>query len=110
MKAVPPTGKSIRWTYDDGPMKGKDFEHHFTNEGTVTWKGAGEQKPSADSNAQYEYARIDDDVYVFSYLSSSGFTLTSIVNETAGTVVSFASNEKQLIIQHGRLEAKNAAG
>jgi hypothetical protein len=41
---------------------------------------------------------------VFSYLSSHGYTLTSVVNERSRTVVSFASNEKELVVQHGTIE------
>ena len=102
-------GKTIRWTYSDGPMKGKHFEHHFTNDGTVTWKEAGDEKPSADSSAPYQFARITDDVFVVSYLSGHGFTLTTVIDEKAGTVVSFASNEKELAAQHGRLDARTRA-
>ena len=106
MSADPIEGKIVRWRYEDGPMKGKGFEHHFGSDGTVAWKEVGEGKPSADSNAKYEYASIADDVYVFSYLSGSGFTLTTVVNEKTGAVVSFASNERELMIQHGSLEGK----
>lgn len=99
-------GKTIRWTYADGPMKGKHFEHQFTDDGTVTWKEAGEEQPSADSRARYQFARVTDDVFVVSYLSGHGFTLTTVVDERAGTVVSFASNEKELVVQHGSLDAR----
>ena len=51
-------GKTIRWSYADGPMKGKGFEHRFADDGTVTWKGAGDETPSPDSRAKYEFARI----------------------------------------------------
>jgi MoaF N-terminal domain len=102
-------GKTIRWTYADGPMKGKHFEHRFTDDGTVTWKEAGEEKPSADSSATYQFARITGGVFVFSYLSSHGFTLTTVIDEQAGTVVSFASNEKELVVQHGSLDTKKRA-
>jgi molybdenum cofactor biosynthesis protein MoaF len=100
-------GKTVRWTYRDGPMKGKRFEHQFTTDGTVTWKEAGDEKASADSRAKYEFTRITDEVYVVSYLSSHGFTLTTVVDEKAGTVVSFASNEKELVIQHGSLDRRS---
>jgi hypothetical protein len=102
-------GKTIRWTYADGPMKGKKFEHSFTDDGTVTWKEAGDAKASADSRAKYQFARITDDIYVFSYLSNHGFTLTSVIDERAVTVVSFASNEKELVAQHGTIDAKAQA-
>jgi hypothetical protein len=109
MSADPIDGKTVRWTYDDGPMKGKGFEHHFGNDGTVTWKEAGDAKPSADSTAKYQFAPINDDVYVVSYLSGSGFTLTTVVDAKTGRIVSFASNEKELIVQHGSLDATQRA-
>ncbi len=112
-------GKTIRWTYDDGPMAGKSFEHKFGDDGIVTWREtAGEdrgtkppangtqkpQKPVAVAKAKYEVAAINDDVCAVSYLSESGFTLTSVLDFAAGTVVSFASNEKELIPQRGMFE------
>jgi hypothetical protein len=99
------SGKTIRWSYADGPMKGKHFEHGFTDD-SVTWKESGDAKPSADSRAKYEFARISDQVYVFSYLSNHGFTLTTVVDEPSGAIVSFASNEKELVVQHGRIDGK----
>jgi len=80
-------GKTIRWTYADGPMKGKHFEHGFTRDGTVSWKEAGGAKPSADSQAKYQFQRINDEVYVFSYLSNHGFTLTTVVESPPGLLV-----------------------
>lgn len=74
------------------------LEHHVRHDGTVAWGEAGDQKPSADSSAKYQFAEINDDVYVFSYLSGSGFRLTTVVDEKAGTVVSFASNERELMV------------
>jgi hypothetical protein len=49
-------------------------------------------------------APINDDVCAVSYLSESGFTLTSVLDFDSGTVVSFASNEKELIPQRGMFE------
>jgi hypothetical protein len=87
-------------------MKGKHFEHAFGSDGTVTFKEAADAKPSADSKAKYRFERISDGVYVVSYLSSHGFTLTTVVDERSGAIVSFASNEKDLTVQHGSLERK----
>ena len=72
MAADPLKGKNIRWSYSDGPVKETVFEHQFTDDGKVSWKFAGDTKASADSNAAYQFARIDDDVYVSSYLAGSG--------------------------------------
>ncbi len=122
MGADPIKGTSVRWSYADGPMKGKRFEHTFSTDGTVHWRelgseaGAAPERPASgdakagDASATYESAQVNDDVYVVSYLSGSGFTLTTVVDTRKGTVVSFASNEKQLMVQHGTLDsAKRAA-
>jgi molybdenum cofactor biosynthesis MoaF-like protein len=109
-------GKTIQWTYDDGPMAGRSFEHTFGNDGTVTWRETergtkppanGKQKtakPVTEAKAKYEVAAINADVCAVSYLSQSGFTLTSVLDFASGTVVSFASNEKELVPQRGMFE------
>lgn len=104
MAPDPLSGRRMRWTYADGLMKGKTFEHAFTNDGKVSWKAAGDARPAADASAAYEFARVTDDVYAFSYLSSHGYTLTTVVNERSHAIVSFASNEKELVVQHGTIE------
>ena len=119
MGSDPLRGKTISWTYDDGPMAGKSFEHTFGNDGTVTWRETGGEersakppsngkqksgKPPTTPRAKYEVATVNDDVCAVSYLSESGYTLTSVLDFAAGTVVSFASNEKELVPQHGMFE------
>jgi hypothetical protein len=119
MRSDPVRGKTIRWTYEDGPMAGKSFEHVFGNDGTVIWREtAGEDrgtkppsngkqktgKPATEAKARYEVAAVNDDVCAVSYLSESGFTLTSVLDFASGTVVSFASNEKELVPQRGMFE------
>lgn len=119
MGSDPVRGKTIRWTYDDGPMAGKSFEHTFGNDGTVTWRETGSEdrgtkpagngkqktgKPATAAKAKYEVAAVNADVCAVSYLSESGFTLTSVLDFDSGTVVSFASNEKELVPQRGMFE------
>ena len=101
MSDDPVAGKKIRWTYDDGPVKGKTFEHSFTNDGKVSYSEPGVF--ASEPSIAYQVARIDDAVYVVSYLATSGWTLTTVVDEKSRKIVSFASNEKQLVTQHGRL-------
>jgi len=115
----PVRGKTIRWTYEDGPMAGKNFEHTFGTDGTVSWRETGGEergakpppngkqktgKPTTEPKAKYEVAAVNDDVCAVSYLSKSGYTLTSVLDFAAGTVVSFASNEKELVPQRGMFE------
>lgn len=121
MSGDPVRGKTIKWTYDDGPMAGKSFEHTFGDDGTVTWRetggdgrgakpsGNGKQKQKTakaetEPKAKYEVAVVNPDVCAVSYLSASGYTLTSILDFDSGTVVSFASNEKELVRQRGMFE------
>jgi len=121
MGSDPIRGNTIRWTYDDGPVAGKTFEHVFGKDGTVTWSeisGDPEKKttkPSTDgqrkaerrpteAKAKYEVAPVNDEVCVVSYLAASGYTLTSVLDFASGTVVSFASNEKELVQQRGIFE------
>jgi hypothetical protein len=125
MGSDPVRGKTIRWTYDDGPMAGKTFEHTFGTDGTVGWTEVNEEKKSAkpSSNGQrkaeqgptrpkakYEVAPVNENVYAVSCLSDSGFTLTSVLDFAAGTVVSFASNEKELVLQRGTFEVAERVG
>jgi hypothetical protein len=114
-KADPVRGKTVRWSFDDGPMAGRTYEHAFGSDGTVTWTEAGQGgaknasgSTGEDSTAKYEVERMNDDVYVVSYLGKSGYTLTTVVDERAGTIVSFASNEKALVKQHGKVKSAQA--
>lgn len=117
MSLDPIRGKTVRWTYDDGAMAGKTYEHSFGTDGTVRWTEVGQQggetrasaAPREENTAKYEVAQLSDDVYVVSYLSKSGYTLTTVVDSRGGSIVSFASNEKQLSKQRGKLEGANAA-
>jgi hypothetical protein len=124
MESDPVRGKTIRWTYDDGPMAGKTFEHTFGEDGTVTWRetdSRGTKKPppngqrktdkaSPETKTRYEVAPINEEVFAFSYLARSGYTLTSVLDFGAGTVVSFASDEKELVVQRGTFEVAERVG
>lgn len=107
MSGDPVRGKSIRWSYDDGPVAGKTFEHTFASDGTVSWREisaqGGAPTVGGEPSAKYEAARVDDDVYAVSYLAGSGWTLTTVVNEKNRKILSFASNEKLLVLQRGKV-------
>jgi hypothetical protein len=101
MNSDPIRGKSVTWTFDDGSMGGKTFEHTFKPDGTVTWKCTD---GSMNGASQYETARVSEHVHAVAYLTDHGFTLTTILNFEDNSMVSFASNEKQLMMQHGSFE------
>lgn len=108
MGSDPIRGKTLRWTFEDGPVAGKTFEHDFASDGTVSWRAfpstKGRGMPADEPRARYEVARVNDDVYAVSYLAKSGYTLTTVLDLDAGTIVSFASNEKELVVQRGTFE------
>jgi hypothetical protein len=56
------------------------------------------------SESRYEEVRLGDSVVVVSYLAPSGYTLTSMLDLASGEVVAFASNESELVVQHGTFE------
>lgn len=99
----PITGKTLRWSYDDGPVKGQHFEHVFGRDGMVTYRAPGAK--STEKPVHYEVARAGDDVVAVSYLSTNGWTLTTVIDLKTRAITSFASNEKQLVVQRGKLEA-----
>ena len=115
MERDPIRGKTIRWSYDDGPTKGMHFEHSFGKDGVATWrevKGAAPVRPSEakpNERANYQVARVTSDVWAVAYLAPSGWTLTTVLDFDEGTIVSFASNEKQLFVQKGTFEVLEPA-
>ena len=115
MERDPIRGKTIRWSYEDGPTKGQSFEHEFFADGTVTYRMLDQKKPSSDGDTKqaerpkYEVAKVTTDVGSVSYLAPSGWTLTTVLDFDEGTMVSFASNEKQLFVQRGSFEVLEPA-
>ena len=101
-------GETIRWTFDDGPTKGKAFEHTFNKDGSVSYKMEGSDKVTREDKV--EVIDAGKDVRVVSYLASSGWTLTAILDEKAHTVTALASNDKQMVVQHGHFEHLRRAG
>ena len=100
MKETNPTlqDKTLRFHFSSGVMKGKDFDHTFHKDGTVEWGPPG-GKTSRNGNAAI--TRISDSVYVASYMSATGHTLTSTFDISTGKLVSFASDGKEWSKQEG---------
>ena len=112
-------GKIVRFSFEDGLMAGKTFEHSFDADGTVKFRQlGGEAKPgAAESDAKdatgspgtkYEVGSIRDDVSAVSYRSSAGYTLTAILDFKTKRLVAFSSNEKMHVMQHGTFEVASA--
>jgi hypothetical protein len=104
MSKNPIQGKTVRWTFDDGPMKKKTFEHTFDAKGRVTFRMVGEDGGKATTVDRCEIEMLGDDVCAVSYLGPSGYTLTTVLDMRTGKLAAFASNDKTLTVQHGRFQ------
>ena len=93
-------GATLRFHFEDGPMKGKDYDHTF-HDGKVDWGAAGSQKRTTSDG---ELVQIGDDCYVGSYLGPNGYTLTTAMNLASGQLVAFASNDKDWTQQTGTVK------
>jgi hypothetical protein len=106
-------GKTIRWTFSDGPVANERYEHAFDADGGLTYRkldGDDDGNGEGTKVEKYESEQVGDDVTVFSYLApDSGYTLTAVLDYASNTVVAFASNEKMLAVQHGTFEEVNAS-
>jgi hypothetical protein len=103
-------GKTIQWTFTDGPMANKTFEHVFEKGGAVKFHaldGSGKSKTTREK--KYEAARVSANVDVVAYLGSSGYTLTVVLDYKTRHLVALASNEKGLILQHGTFQIVKGA-
>lgn len=94
-------GKTLRFNFSAGPMKGKTFDHTFNRDGTVEWGPPGGDKTK---NGNAAIAKIADNVFVGSYMSDKGNTLTATCNLETGELVSFASDGKQWSRHDGTVE------
>jgi hypothetical protein len=108
-------GKTIRFTWTDGPTKGATHEHVFHPDGTVEWRRAdgSEKKSTPDQprkatstqeRAQYAALPVADDIYAVSYLAPSGYTLTVVLNFRDHRLVGFASGAKEWYPAEGTFE------
>lgn len=103
-------GRTFRWTFNDGPTAGKTYEHVFADNGTVTFKEVGGEsvqaaEPSMEMpGAKYAAFEIAPKVYLVSYLSSHGYTLTVAMNLNSKRLHGFASNDKEWNALEGTVE------
>ncbi|HYU79119.1 MAG TPA: MoaF N-terminal domain-containing protein [Vicinamibacterales bacterium] len=85
-------GKTVRWTFSDGPAAGMLFEHDLNEDGSIVWRALdGPWKGASSQEQRYAAMKISDDVYAVSYLSKSGNTLTVVLNLSTGRAFGFAS-------------------
>src|SRR5205823_12163440 len=75
------TGKTLRWTFADGPVAGKTYEHTFNADGSVAYRSVDGNVPGTPTREKlFATDRINDHVFVISYITVSGNTLTVLIN------------------------------
>ena len=89
-------GKTILWTWTDGPTKGTTHQHVFNGDGSVDWNFMdGPQKGLATRENEYATVKIADDLYVVSYLASSGDALSVVLNFHDHKLTGFTSSAQE---------------
>ncbi len=114
MRATPAAaavrGATMRWTWTEGPTRGKTHEHIFHQDGTVEWHDAGAPADGAkpgSAHAQrplYAAIGITPEIYLVSYLAASGFTLTVTLDFTNSQLTGIASSAKEWYPVRGYFE------
>ena len=87
------SGKTLRWTFTDGPVAGMRFEHTFDADGSVTWRildGPGQGQSKREE--RYGTLPLSEDVSTVSYMSAAGDTLTVVLDFSTGRMCAFASS------------------
>ena len=97
-------GKTITFAWNDGPTKGESHEHIFHDDDSVEYRKVDAKPGKFTREKRYGAVKITDDIYVVSYLGSSGYTLTVVLNFRDHTVVGFASGAKDWFPVKGKFE------
>jgi len=98
-------GKTLRWTFTDGPVAGTLFEHTFHDDGSVVWRVLeGQWKGQSAQEKRYATMQMTEDVHAVSYLAASGTTLTVVLNLASGRMFGFASNNTEWSLSTGTFE------
>ena len=101
------SGKTVRWTFSDGPTAGMTFDHTMNEDGTIIWRAIdGPWKGHSSEEPHYSAMKISDDVHAVSYLAKSGYTLTVVLNLSTGRAFAFASGNGEWHSITGTFEVK----
>jgi phenolic acid decarboxylase len=98
-------GKTIRFTWTEGPTKGKTHEHVFREDGTVEFRSIdGTEESKFTKEKEYAAMKVAEDVFLVSYLASSGYTLTVAMNFGNRKLFGIASSAKEWFPIQGTFE------
>ncbi len=89
-------GRTLKWTFDEGPTAGSTYEHTFETDGSVAFRKLDDAATGKPARAKkYASFEVAPDVHLVSYLSDEGYTLTVALNFETGKLYGFASNDKE---------------
>lgn len=97
-------GRTVRWTFDDGPTAGVTYEHTFRPDGTVVFRDVKSTAKAGQKGHPYASFEVAPATHLVSYLSDSGYTLTVALNLDSKRCFGVASNNKEWYPLTGRLE------
>lgn len=98
-------GRTVRWTWKDGPTAGATHEHAFRPDGSLTWRVlSGPQEGHTGDEKRYAAFDVSETVCAVSYPAASGHTLTVVLNMESGEMYGFASSEDVWFPARGTFE------
>jgi hypothetical protein len=105
-------GRTIRWSFEDGPTAGKTYQHAFHDDGSVEFVAVEDGRPRGTPKREprYHAFEVAPGVILVSYLSDSGFTLTVAMSFADSKLYGFASDSKQWHPVAGTLEVVEPNG
>jgi phenolic acid decarboxylase len=78
----------------EGPTAGATFEHTLNTDGSIDWRAIdGAVAGASGREKQCSAAKINDQIWVVSYLGESGHTLTVVLNFANHEATGFASSD-----------------
>jgi hypothetical protein len=104
-------GKTIRFSFSEGPTKGSSYDHAFADDGTVTFRDAAKSERKEprlpEKPTKYASFEVADETTLVSYLSGSGYTLTVALNFETEELFGFASNHEHWYPVRGTFEVRS---
>jgi hypothetical protein len=95
----------MRWDWKEGPTKGSSHIHEFHTDGSVEYRHEDAKEGETPTREkEYSARKVSEDVYLVSYLGSSGYTLTVALNFENHHMVGIASHAKEWYPVEGTFE------
>ena len=86
-------GRTFRFTWTGGPTASATHEHVFHTDGTASYAQVEPGRPPQYSTArQYGAYELAEDIYLMSYLSTTGYNLTVSMNFRNQRLYGFAAS------------------